>query len=449
MADCGQAGYGPEGTSLQASESMNTGSTTWSVAWRRQFQREYREKVTAQVQAIVSAGHVLAPSKQSKLRSYTAGSGGSGGTLEWTATVGAPIRGSVAADGTNVYVADTWGRVAAYRLSDGANVWGPRQITDGKPFHCSLRLAAGLLLIGGADGMFYMLDPANGSVVHSYNAGAPILQTCAWSNGTGTPLAIVASMDMRVRAINTSTGAQAWVTSPLGGSAFKDYWPVITGTKILIRPQVKYPYWSGGFPAPLQTPARGLDVLDFTSSVQMAAALASYDGSPSSYIKSLYVLDLATGAEQPAPIHWYHGITMNGGAPPPCIDAAGYVVIPAISPTGTTGWVRLDLTARTVHDALVDGSPYAVGHGWGNADENMCVSACSNGIFAMHYQEANAQTTGFYRQTDNTWHVFGPGAATSELLTFNESAGTSIAVVSGGVMYHICAPDTLVCWKAT
>ncbi len=458
MADWPQAGGNAAHTAFQA----ETLGTSWSVNWRYQHHVSAQEKLFPQVQAVVSAGKVVVPTLHGKVRAFVAGPTTSGGgAVSWTATLGAPIMGSAACDGTNAYVADAYGRLWAFKLSDGTQATGwsnPVQVTaNGLPFQCSPLIADSKLLLGGADGVFYARSLANGSSLWSYTVGAPILQTAAYGVTTaGVGVVVFGAMSMTVYGLNTATGSTRlrWSTA-VSGSAFKDYWPVIVGQQVLVRPWAPYPTWVNGAPsgAP-STPTRGIPVSDFLQDALMTTALANYVASPSSYVKALYVLPLDTGVEAANQqlIHWYYAIDQHGAPPPPCVDANGRVVIPGLGPPSgnygsRAGWVQVDLATRKVTGAgLYDGSTA----GWRNGDENMCVSAASNGIFAMHIQEANAQTTGFF-QTLGTgapiWRQFSAGAGTTELFINTQGGGANPAAIANGMAYHLAHPHTLVAWR--
>lgn len=448
MADWPVAAGNAQRTAFQATETLGT---SWSVAWRAQHQIDFSpiETIHPAVGAIVSAGHVIVCSLMGRVRSYATGLTK---TLQWTATVGAPIVSTPCADGTNVYVADIYGRLTAYPLSaSGTNAptWGPVQVTDGRPLQGHLLLADGKLMIGGADGTFYARDPANGGPVWSYPVGAPVIQGAAWSNATGTGTVVFGAMNGRTYGINSASGASAWpspTTAFPWAAGFKDYWPVIVGTKVVTRPWMQLPDTGFGF----NTPLRGVAVSDFLTGNQ-AATLASYDASPSSYMATLRVYDLATGAEQPAPIHYYWAITMHGANPPVIVDRDGYLVIPATKPaswagSGTSCWARLDLSTRRIVDGLLDATN--VGRGMGNRDENMLASACSSGVVVLHVQEGNAQFNGFFAQPSKSWYPANGGAGTTRLFVNNQGAGANSPAISGGQVYHVAHPHTLVALRA-
>jgi hypothetical protein len=464
--DWPQAAANPQHTAFQSAETL--AGTTWSVAWRVQFSNAAEfgtgvEKLHNAVQPIISGGRVLitsivpGASPTGRLRGYPAGL--SKGT-PWTVDVGAFSMGSCAADGTTVYVADVLGRITAYTIATGAKLWGPIQVTDGRPFHASLLIADSKLLIGGTDGVFYARSPSTGAALWRYPASgsiSPILQTAAWSNTTGTGIVVFGSMNGRMYGLNSATGALIWQTAVLTNAGlFRDYWPVIIGTgsaaRVLVRPIPSYPHWASGVPAALASPTRGITVADgdFLNATKQAAILSAYASSPSSYIRSLWVLDLADGDDDPTHqlMHHYWPVAITGATSPPCVDATGRLILgcerPTLGWTGqTAGYGRVDPTTRAFVDLL---SPGTVLQG-GNRDENIALSACSNGVLMMHTMETNAFITAFWRQTDNSMRTFGGGAAGTRLQN-NNQGGASPGAISGGLVYHVAHPHTLVVWRS-
>lgn len=457
MADWPQAAANAARTAFQSGVSLGT---SWSVAWRYQYQVQQREKIHGSVQPIISNGHVLLPSLMGKLRSFVEGV--SGGGLEWTADVGAPILSTPCADGTNVYVADIWGRLSAFKLADGTRATGwpaAVQVTQyGLPFQCDLLLADSKLLIGGADGNFYARSLSDGSALWSYAVGAPILHSAAWSNATGTNTVVFGANDMKVRALNSGSGAVLGTSAVLAGGAFNAFYPVIVGTKVIVQPIAALPFWIASMPSSIQNPIRGIPADIRAAGTPQDDALAAYVASPSSYVKSTFVLSLADMSETANQqiIHWEMGVNNNGPTPAPCLEQRGYLVFSILQPTGRSpsatldygGWACLDLSTRKFVDDLYDATP----RGYNNRDENVAVSGCANGIIAAHNQETNAQITGFYRRSDQLWYPFGPGAATTELFV-NTGAphATPMAIVGGtnGMCYHNCHPHTLVAWRSS
>ncbi len=441
VGDWPMAGANPQRTAYQSSETL---TPPFSVAWTHAFavvtgSQTIVEKLHPSVSAIVSNGHVLVPTLMGYLHSFVTGTSK---TREWSATVGAPVVSTPVADGTNVYVADIYGRLSAFKLSDGtaASGWtNPIQVTDYGPIQGSLLLAEGMLMFGDAAGTFHFIDPADGSdALSPYDAGTPILQGAA---GDGAGKVVVGCMDGTVLCLDTSDGSLEWRTSALAGAAgFPHYWPVIVGSKVITRPMSRYYYQA--------TTDIEIAVDDPTDDSQMTAALADYDANVADYKKSLYVLDLTDGSDDASNqvIHWHARMTMNGSPPPVALDKDGYIVTP-VGDDWMGGWGRISLTTRKIVDILREaGDPT---YAWGNPDENICVSTCSNGIEVMHIQELNAQPSAFWKHSDSTWHPTFNGVGQTTLFTNTQGGGANPAAISGGMIYHAAHPHTLVAWEGS
>ncbi|MEA2640098.1 MAG: hypothetical protein QOF51_1492 [Chloroflexota bacterium] len=122
-----------------------------------------------------------------------------------------------------------------------ANSSGRRQLTAGLGISTAPLLADGKVMLGGRDGAFYGVDSAAGSILWRYDAGAPILMTAAYDDGK----AFFGSMDMYIHAVNTSDGTRAWRSTQLPGAALKDYWPIATHGKLIVRAELRVPVNGG------------------------------------------------------------------------------------------------------------------------------------------------------------------------------------------------------------
>lgn len=461
------AGLSPARTAYQGSVTLGT---SWSVAWRRQFQISYRETVYPAVQPIISAGHVLVPTLQGKLRCFAEGV--AGGTLQWTVDVGAPVLATPCADGTNVYLADLWGRLSAFKLSDGTAATGwtnPVQVTTyGLPIRAPLLLADSKLMFGGEDGTLYARSLSNGAAIWSYSLGSPILQGAAWSSASGTNTVVVGAMDGRVLALNSGTGALIAVVGPKAGAGFRDFYPVIVGTQVWLGPLMAQPYWEPGRPSAYQTPNRGI-VADIHLSGEQDSVLAAYDASPAGYVKAVYVLSLANLSEtaNQQVIHFPQHLIHGGAHPAPCLESSGYLVAPLAQPSdrlpswgtgshglaGNGGWGRVNLTTRKYVDDLYDttGGLSDTDRGYNNRDENVAPSACANGIVVAHHREGGPAITGFWNQATSRWVQFSQGPGTNELDINHMAPCAQPAAIVGGtsnMVYHI-SRHTLVAWRSS
>lgn len=448
MADWSQAGANPARTSFQPAESLGT---AWSVAWEFHHHLDLlpRERIWPGLEPVISAGHVLVGTLMGKLRSFATGLVGP--TIQWSADVGAPIVATPAADGTNAYVADAYGRLSAWRLTDGVNVWGPLQITPGQPFRGAVLLADGKLLVGAANGVFYAVQPSNGSLAWApYDLGplTPILGGAAWSNNGGVNRVVFGAEDMKVRALDSGTGALLWTSPRLPGASFQLYWPVLTGSTVVIRAQPQYPPYNPDGATPTY---RGLEA-DVDAAGAQDTVLAAYDVNPSNYSTNLHLLNLATGALLPSPIHWHYAWG-HGSLPAPCLDRDGRVVIPIILPSSRssfgTQWGRLDLGTRKITDYFWDSATNSDGN---NPDEHLFATACANGVVGMHCQEANAAKSGFWSQPANVWTIVRNDAANTtgfELFYNHQGPCPGPAAISGGLVYHLAQYHRLVAWRTT
>ena len=213
----------------------------------------------------------------------------------------------------------------------------------------------------------------------------------------------------------------------------------------------RYPNVAG--PNSNSVPIRAIPVTDWSSDASMTSVLAAYDATPSDYAPILHVLNLTDGTS-PANIQvihylWYQ--TMNGTTAPVCVDQDGYIVTAGIHPPGfdgshESGWVRIDLSTRKVVDGLQEASGQV---GWGNRDENLSVSACSTGIVGIHTQEGNAQDSGYFHRANTTWYLTEGSVGGSQQMRNTQGGGSDQGVISGGLIYHLAHPHTLMCWKGS
>lgn len=453
MADWPMASFNPQRNGYSPTESLPTVGT-FSRAWLASQHRDFgvsdgfRDTVYPQLSPVVSNGHVVLCTLQGRVRSYATGTSK---VLQWTRQIPAPtgwtdtpIIGTPAADADKVYVSDIYGRLTAINLADGSIAWGPTQITDYGPIQGAMLLSDGLLLFGGADGKFRFVDPADGGEAYAaYNVGYPIIQGAAGDPG----VAVVGAMDCKLYAFDTSDGSLAWTSAIFrGAAAFKDYYPVIVGSQVLVRPFMQLPDVGGG----IITPIRGIPIDDYVNGDQ-DALLELYDDedTQNNYLPNFRRYSLTSGTELPAPIHHYWWHTMNGSPPPPCLNAAGEIVLGAPRPPGLgmdeAVWARLDLSTRKLLGPMRDAAQPTIGGG--NPDENMTVSACSNAVIVMHCEEANATETAAWYPATSTWVRISTTYPTQEGWNNTQGGGASVAAISGGFIYHHAHPHTLTCFR--
>jgi outer membrane protein assembly factor BamB len=385
-------------------------TTNFGVTWTHPFQPE---KIFPQVQAIVCSGKVFVGTEMGNLYALNANDG----KQAWKASIGAPILASAACNTSNgkVFVGAMNGTVYGINISNGSIAW-QQTVSTRLGFSTAPIIADNKVLIGGRNGIFYAFD-FNGTQLWSYTVGSPILQTAAANGGR----VVFGAMDMRVYALNTTTGALAWKSTPLKGMAIKDYWPLIYNGKVFV----------------LVTGGRKLGVdngTQVTSTSAQQAILNSYDANPGNYEKSLYTLNETNGNELPAMIY-YPEQNMHGAPSTPCVDRDGLLIIPAPKPNGDfkSGWARLNTNTRMITAALSDGTD----NGYGNGDETFNVTCAGDIIFTFHTQEGNAHDTGFYNLATGTWKLLAAGHTNKQFSTNTQGGGGNPASVVNGIVYHI------------
>jgi hypothetical protein len=416
---------------------------SFEVAWTHPFQPE---RVNPQVQAIVASKHVFVGTEMGNLYALDAKSG----QVSWVYEVGSPIVNSVAVLGDTVFTGAMDGAIYAVGVSSGKLVW-KKQLSDRLGISSAPLLADGKLLVGGRNGTFYALEPSSGIILWSYDAGAPILQTAAWSRGR----VVFGAMDMRVYALTSANGALAWRSEKLNGVALKDYWPVIWNGKVIVRTmgfgdiEPAFPFkWFGDSSdwnwlsryGPTIAAGGLVNVPDAMQAQN--EAMASYDANPVGDDISLYILDETSGRQSFVVPQWTVQ-TMHGAPPSPCVDRDGMLVVPVLFVR--SGWGRLDLQAQRIVDILYDHKtrngdpvqPNAMPAGMGNKDENLNVTCAKNMILAMHIQEGNANFTGWFDQNNRKWNMLETGYTSGEMSSNTQGGGGNPPSIVDGMVYHI------------
>lgn len=174
---------------------------------------------------------------------------------------------------------------------------------------------------------------------------------------------------------------------------------------------------------------------------------------------SVYAVDAKTGeqiwrwnnalrtgfsAAEPYILPWWR-LGMCGPPPPPIVDREGLLITPFWF--AHAGWGRLDLKTQRVEDVLYNaavpkGQWWQQNPGRGNPDENVNVSAAGSLLFAVHWQEGNAQFTGFYDFDTRKWNLLGCGVPSwgspyeSQARGHNAQCGNNAASIAYGAVYH-------------
>lgn len=393
------------------------GTTSFPVAWTHPFQPD---KVFPQVQPIIYQGKVYVGTEGANGQTPSVYAlNATTGTQAWQFIAGGPILASVAADNGNIYFGAMDGAVYAVNANTGTQVW-KKQVINNRGFSTAPVIADGKIMLGGRDGKFYTLDPANGNILWQYDTGSYILQTAAYNNGR----VFFGAMNMIVYALNSSNGTLSWQSQPLKaaknnnnqaivGKAFKDYWPVVHQGKVIVR-------------------ADGL------GSLTDAAAVAAYQADPDCvsnlpnnlgcpYSRTMFVFDEVTGTDIPT-IHFMNP-RMHGAMIPPCVSRDGSIVV-GIGGWSTQTWGRQDLQTGAIVDQFITRH--------NNGDENENVTCSNNLIFIFHVSGGSgAAINGFYNLDNRTWTEIDYGGVNDEMSNNTGGGGGTPVSIANGYIYHI------------
>ena len=144
----------------------------------------------------------------------------------WLIQSGVGIYCAPAADKRQLYVADDEGKLTAYRLSDGTQLW---QAKTSQRIVGSPATAEGVVVVGSADGAIYGFETATGRIRWKVEAEAPVLGAVTIAKG----IAYVGASDGCMRAIRLKDGQLVWQYNKVKGyietRPFVDHGQVIFG----------------------------------------------------------------------------------------------------------------------------------------------------------------------------------------------------------------------------
>jgi hypothetical protein len=416
-------GYSSESVSLPL-------SNTWAHGFRE-------EHLFPQSQPIIAGGKVFIGTEHGTFYAYDS----SNGDESWTYPAGGPILHTAGVEGTKVFFGCKDSCVYALNTSDGSLAWKFNAETDGtivdrSGFSTAVLLAESKVFIVSRRGIYYALNQSDGSLAWYKDIGEGVLKSSAYESGR----IFFGAMDMRCYALDSADGDILWTSGQLAGAAFKDYWPVCAGGKVLLRPLQVY-----GNDLP------GIGMASYWVTGPLSGAAITVQQNQITYLeanpqrRNMFCLDQATGAETVV-MHWTQ-CCMNGAVTSPCVDGDGKLIVPVSGKDNWRGcWGRLDLGLRYVTEFLCE-DPLS-NDGTGNKDENLCVSAAGRLVFVFHTQESNAQFTGAWNLDSRQWQQINPYSAEGFWWCNTQGGGTCPAAISNGRLYHT-TQNTLNCRTLT
>lgn len=423
-----QAGRLPQRTAFYPTNLGTTMTHNWSYGFSP-------DKLFRQVQPIIYKA------SDNTTRAYLGSEGGNvyalritDGSLTapagWKVNINSPIVATLAAASNLIYSVTTEGYVYALQATTGNQVWS-KKISPDAGISASPLIVNGKLVIASRNGHVYCLDPTTGNLLWDFfdtSTSSPFLITPASDYG----LVFVGNLSNYIYAIRLTDGNQVWKSQQLNTTGLKDWWPIVTQNKLVIRP-----YGRGRCPG----------VSSSTCTTQ----------------KTLYVLDAATGAEiLPAnPVSGANYFThsdmpiQHGSMPPPCVTADNHLVTPSTTTyqndyTGTTThWGELDLTTGQMVDRYIAASQNNE-TGIVNLDENQLVTCAPNLTLIMHETESThdpgvrtmgVSFSGIFNLTTRTYTSIG--GAIGQKLGYSaawhntQGSGGSQVVIAQNKMFHV------------
>lgn len=151
------------------------------------------------------------------------------GDNSWDFTTKGPILATAAYDNGVVVVPSMDGKLYGLDAATGGLKWS-YQTSAG--INAAPTIMAGVVYVGSRDGSFYALNVQTGNLAWSHSVGAPIMSPAAISEDGQTVL--FGAENMTFYGLNTSNGSQKW-SKFMVGQSFQFSWPVVVGTKVIIR----------------------------------------------------------------------------------------------------------------------------------------------------------------------------------------------------------------------
>lgn len=143
---------------------------------------------------------------------------------QWMVQTGAGIYCSPAIEKDKVFVGDDMGRLTAYTLKNGKQLWS---FASDKRIVGTPAVSEGIVVFGSADRHIYGLSVKDGSLLWKVIAAEPVLGAVTIENG----LAFIGASDHTFRAINIHTGKMVWAYTDVKG--YIETKPLVTEDKVI------------------------------------------------------------------------------------------------------------------------------------------------------------------------------------------------------------------------
>ncbi len=466
--DAQHTGYSPE--VIEAPDGFGTG---WQLSF---LGFTPYERISRVVQVVAADDKLFVPTQSGNLYALDPADG----KVIWQFPSGEPVMHSAAFADGRVFFATIKGSVFAVDSKTGEKIW---QWNNGlrTGFSAAVCLADGKVFIGGRGGDFHAIDQGSGKEVWAYQAGAPIYQTAAYSDGT----VFFCGEDMYCYALAATNGAEQWKSDKLSGSSFRDFYPLVHKGVVIVESMPAWQnqggqYWFDGVKFPLtgwwrfEHPGQVEWVKKYGLLVQQGQIppeamkdiiaaqdyqIKHFEDQPEDMLR--FALDVKTG-KQPYVLPLFIQ-AMCGDQQPPAVERSGKLVMPVTF--GRCGWGSLDLDKQRITDIYfemgsINGRDYQTGHGGCSGDENICQSAAGPWVFIVHVGEHGpgpgpidghpAAYTGSYNLDQRKWYTMPSlsrerNVRRSGSHSTNAQCGANPPSIAYGAVYHQMS-DTVHCW---
>lgn len=291
------------------------------------------QHVHPSVQPIAADGKILIATKEGVLHAFDLQTGG----VAWTKQLSGPALGTAAASDNAVVAATMSGSVESYAIADGRLNWR-FQAGPGVRFGAHLLLHDGKIIAPARRGLVHALEAETGRLLWTRDLGAPIMQGAAANAGR----MFIGTEEMFVFALDIADGNVLWRGARAAGASFRDYCPVVSKGKVVLRSmpaainpsetdlaKEEFPKELRGFDWPAPERLKELQAIFREGKIppemneSQAKWIERYSLAP--YLKTMFVFDEQTGAETIV-FHTHCG-TMCGPVQPGAVADDGNLVM--------------------------------------------------------------------------------------------------------------------------